>query len=321
MKNILKERLGYNINLSAVSKIICSDFKIGKFLEAKIIAIGYEDVNFFLKTDGGNFFIKIFSNLRTLGDCERNVDILVRLLKNKISIPKLYKSKQGYLHIIKSGRAILRMCVMDFIQGDNLFTLNHNISNKNISYIAKQAALINSLKIKPKFIYDSWAIVNFEKEFKKQGKYLSESDLKLVQPLLMEFKKINLKKFPHCFVHGDIIKTNVIKDKNNKLWIIDFSVANYYPRIQELAVLACDFLFKKNSKNLSENNLRLALKKYQKTTKLTPKELKFLPLYIGFAHSMHVLRANYEKKINKNHSEENELYLNLGRAGLKQIGV
>jgi len=60
--------------------------------------------------------------------------------------------------------------------------------------------------------------------------------------LVREFNALKMKKLPHCFVHGDLIETNIMKDKEGKLWIIDFAVANYYPRIIELAVLACNIL-------------------------------------------------------------------------------
>lgn len=127
--------------------------------------------------------------------------------------------------------------------------------------------------------------------------------------------------FLYCLeiVHGDIIATNVMKDKKNKLWIIDFAVSNYYPRIQELAVMACNILFDEKNKKKSETNLKTALEEYQKTIELTPREIEVLPTYIKLAHAMHILEANYEKVAEKNDSDENEYWLNQGRTGLKQM--
>jgi len=51
----------------------------------------------------------------------------------------------------------------------------------------------------------------------------------LVQPLVKEFENLGIEELPHCFVHGDIITTNVMRDSTDQLWIIDFSVSNYYP--------------------------------------------------------------------------------------------
>jgi Ser/Thr protein kinase RdoA (MazF antagonist) len=195
------------------------------------------------------------------------------------------------------------------------------IGREDVVSLAHQAALINSINIKPPKIYDSWAISNFLQEFEAKGQYLEKEDFAIIEPLCEKFNELDIETLPHCFVHGDIIRTNVIKDKNDKIWIVDFSVSNYYPRIQELAVLACDILFSKDSQEKSEQNLKIALEEYQRTVLLMPRELKSLSTYIELAHAMHVLRANYEKKIKNNDSEENNYFLNIGKSGLRQFGL
>ena len=319
METIFKQRIGFNGDLKEILKIICRDFNLGEFLNSEIILIGYEDLNFSLTTTNNKFFVKIYANFRTLDDCKRNTEIMVKALEAGVSIPKLYKSDQGYLHILKIGSSTLRMCVMDFIDGKDFFKSKAHITKRDQLFIANQASLINSINIKPKKVYDSWAITNFQLEFKKKSQYLDSDDLKLVEPLLEKFQNLEIETLPHCFVHGDIIRTNVIKDKDNNIWIVDFSVSNYYPRIQELAVLACDILFNKDNKEESEQNLKDALEEYQKTIRLTPREIESLPTYIKLAHAMHVLCATYEKKVRKNDSEENEYFLNIGKSGLRQM--
>jgi len=319
MESVFKQRIGFNGDLKEISKIICRDFNLGKFIDCKIILIGYEDFNFSLKSTNGKFFVKVFSNKRTLDDCKRNVDIVVKSIEAGISVPKLYKSEQGYLHILNSNQSTLRLCVMDFIDGKDFFTSKATITQQDILSLAHQACLINSINIKPPKIYDSWAITNFPLEFKKKSQYLEEEYLELIKPLFEEFQKLKIETLPHCFVHGDILRTNTLKDKNNKIWIVDFSVSNYCPRIQELAVLASDILFNKDNKEESEQNLKDALEEYQKTIRLTPRELESLPDYIKLAHVMHVLRATYEKKVNDNNTEENEYFLSIGKSGLRQM--
>jgi Ser/Thr protein kinase RdoA (MazF antagonist) len=125
-----------------------------------------------------------------------------------------------------------------------------------------------------------------------------------------------IKQLPHRLVHGDIIKTNVMKDKTGKIYIIDFSVANFYPRIQELAVLLCNIFFDENHPDTFMDNYKLALDEYQKGIPLTPLEISSLPLYVKVAHAMHVLCATYEKEAKGNDSAENRYWLELGRKGL-----
>ncbi len=312
-------RIDFTGDLQKISEAVCKDFELGTFVEYRIIPIGYEDFNFHLKTTNVDFFVKIFSKMRTQEECKRIVDVMAKSLEAGIKIPELFKSRQGYLHTIKTDGTTLRLCVMEFIDGKDLFTSKTPVSQKDVKELASQASLINSLKIKPKTIYDSWAIVNFPQEFSQKNAYLDRDDLQILKPLLADYENIQIKKLPHCFVHGDIIRTNVIKDGKGGLWIIDFSVSNYYPRIQEIAVLACDVLFDRNSETKSRKNLALALKEYQKKIKLTDREMEILPTYIKLAHAMHVLRANYEKKVNSNSSKENDYFLETGKIGLRRM--
>lgn len=318
MEAIFKQRIGFDGNLKEISEIICKEFNLGEFLACKIIPVGYEDFNFYLKTTEGRFFVKIFANSRSLDDCKRIVNIFVKAFTAGISIPKLYKSGQGYLHIKNIGHSILRICVMDFIEGKDFYSSKTKVTKEDMLSVTHQATLIDTLDIESSGIYDRWAIANFLQEFKKKSKYLDAQDLELINPFVKKFQDLNIEKLPHCFIHGDIIKTNTIKDKNNKIYIVDFSVSNYYPRIQELAVLACDMLFNKDSKKESEENLKNALKEYRKIIKLTPKELESLPTYIKLAHAMHVLGATFEKRVKNNNSAENDYFLEIGRAGLRQ---
>jgi len=318
MEDKYKARINFHGDLKDVSMLICKDYNLGEFKSNEIILIGYEDFNFILETSKGKYFVKTFANFRKMDDCKRYIDIMEKAMEAKIATPKLIKSKKGYLYITEINNTKLRLCVMEFIDGKNLFESREKLNDMEIKFISNQAALINSLKIKPNFIYDRWAIVNFLKEFEEKGKSLSNDDLKILKPLINEFKQLNIEKLPHCFVHGDIIAPNVIKDKYGKLWIIDFSVSNYYPRVQELAVLACNLYFNEDSKEKTIKNLEIALKEYQKIIKLTEEELSILPLFIKLAHAMHVLCAGFEKNIRNNTSIENEYFLNQGRIGLKQ---
>ena len=115
-----------------------------------------------------------------------------------------------------------------------------------------------------------------------------------------------------------MINTNLMKDEDSNLFVIDFSVANIYPRIQELAVLACNLLLDASDKMQSERNLQVLLKKYQKNIPLTDRELRSLPTFINLAHAMHLLNANYEKVTNDIVPPENEYWLIQGRLGLEQ---
>jgi len=306
MEESFKERIKYKGEIKDISLQICKDYGLGDFKSNQIIIMGYEDFNFILETSKGKYFVKIFSDFRTLEDCKRYIEIMEKANEKGVKVPKFYKSKKEHLKIININNVELRLCVMEFINGKTIYELEKQLDNKEIKFIAHQTALINSIKLKPKLIYDEWAITNLLSEFEKKRKFLSEEDLRLIEPLIKEFKDLEIEKLPHCFVHGDITETNIMKDNKGDLWIIDFSVSNYYPRIQELAVLACNLFFDEKNKENTEKNLKTALEEYQKVISLTEKELESLPTYIKLAHTMHILNANFEKINKENNSIENE---------------
>lgn len=324
-EDVYKARIGYTGSLRDLSETICIGHNLGKLINSEIVKFGYEDFNMAVQTEKGRYFIKIFSKNRdvetsTWGTSKRYMGIMDHASHSGANVPMLIDFNVCYFSTlaIQNTDLELKLCIMEFIDGDNLYMSNSNLTEGEVKAIAKQAALINKIDLKPEFVYDQWAIVNFAKEFKKKGEYLEARDMELVKPVLEEFSKVKLDSLPHCFVHGDILKTNVVKDKAGKLWIVDFAVSNYYPRIVELAVLACNILFTEGSKEISSSNLKLALKEYEKAIALTEQEHRLLPLFINAAHSMHILSANYEKVMNSNNTKENEYWIRQGRSGLMQ---
>jgi len=319
MDEDFQKRIDYKGKIDDISIQLCKDYNLGKFISNEIMPTGYEDFNYVLETSSGKFFVKIFMKERSDNDCKRLVDVYIEAIRKGVNHPKLFESNRRFIYKNEIEGTKLRLCIMEFIEGKDFFNLNEKPTIDELKVLAKQAALINSMNIKPTHIYDSWAIVNFLKEFEKKRDYVSKNDLKFLEPLVKAFKEINIESLPHCFVHGDIIATNVIRDNKGNLWIVDFSVGNYYPRINELAVLACDLCFDLKDKEKSESNFKTVLSEYQKTIKLTKEELKTLPTYIKLAHAMHVILASYQKFAKGNTTKENEYFLNHGRTGIRQM--
>jgi len=313
------ERIGFEGKLEDISRAACRDFSLGELASNKLVTDGYEDFNFALTTDRGKYFVKVMANFRTDKECQRYADVMQRAKAAGVRTPELIESGRGVLDTTEVGGTKLRMAAMEFVDGDTYYSLKQLPDEKELREIAHQAALINSIDIHPEPVYDHWAIVNFPKEFAEKGSYLTSDDHQKLEPLSKVFEKLHIDQLPHAFVHGDLITTNVMKNHKGDLWVLDFAVSGYHPRIQELAVLACNLAFDANSKEQSNKNLGILLDEYQKTIPLTPQELAALPGYIELAHAMHVLQANYEKVANNNQSKENEYWLAQGRAGLNQI--
>ncbi len=194
------------------------------------------------------------------------------------------------------------------------FELGEKPSKDVIKEIARQTAIINNLEIKPDFIYDTWAIVNFEDEYKEKRKYLADNYKEEFDKLLIELKNIDFNKLPKAFVHGDIISTNVMIDSNSKVWIIDFAVSNYLPRIIDLAVITCNMCLDESSKENTYENIALLIGEYNKYNQLTEYELQTLGTFYKLANAMHILQTQYIIKMDGD-SEENQYWLNEGIVG------
>lgn len=311
-----QERIDYKGDLSILAKRVCEDFGIGEYQSHKVIPIGYEDLNIILETSQDRFLIKALANFRDQTDRERYSQIMQAVNEAGISHPKLYKSEQGYLHKLEIDKEEVYLFVMQFVGGKTFYDLGEKPNEEEVRFLARQAALINKIELKPIYVYDSWAIPNFLKEYGEIRNKLERSDQDLIDPVAEEFKTLDLEKLPKAFVHGDIIDTNTIRDEDGKVWILDFSVSNYYPRIQEITMLACDLLLDLSHTEKYGRNLQIALEEYQKEIKLTDEELKVLPLYIKTSHAMHIIGAS-KSIIEDGDSEESQDWLEKGRKGLE----
>lgn len=178
-----------------------------------------------------------------------------------------------------------RLCVTEYIQGKSLYDLERNPNQDEIKEIVRQMANIHKSTQNLNYIYDNWTITNFKQEFEDKAKYLNNKYLTKFEELKRKYEKINIEKLPHTFIHGDIITSNIIKDKNNKLWLIDFGVSNYLPRITDLVVSACDLCLELDSKEKTVSNIKMLIEEYEKYSKLTDYEKQVFPLFFDIVNA------------------------------------
>lgn len=177
-------------------------------------------------------------------------------------------------------------------------------------------ANIHRAELKSDFIYDKWTITNFTNEFNNKGKCLNEQYYNRFKELSDKLQNVDFSKLLHSFVHGDIISSNVIKDENDKLWIIDFAVSNYLPRIIDLVVIGDNLCLDPNSKENTIKTFKLIISEYEKYNKLTDYEKEIIPLFYDIGNAMGILQINALKQ-NEEYSEEDEYWLKVSEQGLK----
>ncbi len=316
MEQEFKDRINLNTDLSRISRLICNEYEVGEYISDTIITVGYEDFNYILETTTGKYCVKIFHKERTDKDCKNYIDRIELALSTDINTPKLYKTNNGSECIIEVDGVKYRLCLFDYINGNSFFDLGIIPNEDEIKEIIRQMANIHKQQLNSAFIYDKWAIVNFIEEFEDKKQYLNERDYKKLSELLIRFKDIDMKKLPYAFTHGDIISTNIMKDNNGKLWIIDFAVSNYLPRIVDLAVSSCNLCLNPESIKETRSKTKMILKEYEKYNKLTDYEKEVFPIFFDIANAMGILQISYLISQGET-SEEDKFWYNESEKGLE----
>lgn len=309
------DRLEYIGDLTPVVERICEAYEVGQLTATSVVEVGYEDCNVVIETNQAKFLAKMFAKTRTPEEISRYTTTMQKVVEAGVNHPELLTTSSGEVTYTDSG---ITLVLMRYVEGETYFELDEAPNDAERKAILEQAAKINGIDYKPPFLFDSWAIPNIRAMFEKVKQYVEPDDLALVEQAMAKYEAIPLDDLPYTFVHGDFTKTNVIKGKDGKVYIIDFSVANWYPRIQELAVISANLLHDKNNDTSLEDRCKLVADEYSEFSPLNEAEREHLPAYALAGVAMEFMGSHQEKYINGNDTEETDYWLSLGRAGLRK---
>ncbi len=310
------ERIDKIEDIGILSELVCKEYNIGNYEETKLVEIGYEDFNAIITTSLGKYFMKVYNNSRTDEEVKDVIERAYVAEQNGVKAPKVYKNSHGEIVArINYKNSCFRLSLMEYIDGKNFYELGKEATDEELLKIADLASEFGNIDYKPTFIYDSWAISNFITEYEKKKNIISPEYLKYIEPIYDEFKSFDYQSLPKSFTHGDIILTNVIKDKNNDFWVVDYSVSNYTVRLNEIAVASNDFGIIDENKQESEKRIKMMLDRWAHNVSATEAERKAVQLLFRVENAIYILNPSYE--IAKgNDSKENRMYLEMGKFGL-----
>ncbi|MGB3023684.1 MAG: phosphotransferase [Candidatus Saccharimonadales bacterium] len=215
---------------------------LGRVVSHTLVDVGFEDYNVIVKTeDDHRYFVKVLSKTRSMDEAQRYASIIDAVSGGAINHPKVYRDSEGNILLqLPDGTS---MFVMDAIQGRTFFDMGSAPTEEQLRRIVEQAVKIAQLPIAPPYEYDSWAVPNIRDIYDKVQNEIDTPDKSLIDKALQRYEALSIDELPTCFVHGDMTKANIITGDDGKLYVIDFSVANIYPRIQELVVMATSLMF------------------------------------------------------------------------------
>ena len=308
------DRLTYTGDLEPVIDRLCAAYGVGTPANSSVVEVGYEDCNVVVETDQDKYLAKMFAKTRTAEDIERYTTTMQKVIEVGVHHPELLTTSSGEVAYTDSG---ITLVLMRFVEGQTFFELDRAPDADERKAVLEQAAKVNQIDYKPSYLFDSWAIPNIRAMFDKVRQFVEPDDLKLVQQAMAQYAAIPVEDLPHSFVHGDFTKTNVLKGNDGKVYILDFSVANWYPRIQELAVIAANLLHDGSDSGSLEDRCSQVADEYSQFNALTAEERQHLPAYALAGIAMEFMGAHQEKHINGNDTDETDYWLNLGRQGLR----
>ncbi len=314
-----QERIAYHGDLKPFMEAVVANYDFGSYVGHEIKQNGYEDFNLVLETSNGKFFTKCFAAWRSQEECVRYIEMIQAALgRGKVTTPFIYSnSEHSPLTTISIGDSDVWVCTMEYLDGGNVWESQEQLSTNELAAVVQETAKINSCQYQPTPVKDSWAITNASETYQKNKERIEERQRQTIESLLGELSLVRPDDLPQAFVHGDIRSTNVMRHSDGKIYIIDFSVANWYPRIVDLAVLCSDLLFDPKDPEKFPDMYSWALSEYQKAgISLSENELKTLPLFVRLAHAMNVIGASAADSNNYISAEENKYWLNIGKKGL-----
>lgn len=302
--NQFLKRLPEGFNLLQALRDVSVSYQLGQFISYELIPYGYSDFNLKLKTTVGTFFVKIFSKDRKFNEINDIVNRFLKLRQAGIKVPKVFSFNKKYIY----HKELVFLCVMEYIKGRD-FTSQEALDD-DIKKIATNLAHIHQTNFKLFPSYDSWGTANLYTEFEKRKIVLKRTELKLLLPVITEFRSLNLSKLPQSNIHGDLHDEHILKTPDNKLYIIDLETMQYSASIIDVAIFLGSFHFKNNQNIIFKNKvLELVLKEYEKIRKLTKEEKKVLPMLIRSTFAVYFIRLLYEKRVNKDNSRQTQLWL------------
>lgn len=323
MTDRFTERLSYRGDLAPVVARACAAYGVGEPSGVTVIETGFEDCNLIVRTDRGAYVAKFFSKTRAEGGIEpgarvREIERYGRIMDavehSSVRHPKLYRA-DGDL-IFADEPSGLFLVLMDFVEGTTFAELDRPLTRLEEQDVLEQAALINALELDPPFIFDSWAATNIHDAYAAIADTLEARDRGLVQVAIERYEAIPTEELPRCFIHGDLIGSNLIRAETGEAYVLDFSVANTAPRIQELAVIASSLLHD-DPTPLRERCARIAAG-YERFSELIDLEKSSLEDYAIATMAMELIGAVREASRGTVTAEERAYFLAIGRGGLER---
>jgi Ser/Thr protein kinase RdoA (MazF antagonist) len=293
---------------------VAEEYGIGGERVWSVLTTGYEDCN--VRVEAGTFgvVVKIFAADRPDWIAERTADLILRAQAAGVRHPRLHPDTAGRLVHSFDGH---RLVVMDLARGQTFYDLGRPPERAELAAVVEQAVRIHSVDAHPEPVFDSWAIANLIPLAGKVSGLLSAQQSRLVDRAVEEMGDLGWAALPEALVHADLTAGNVLLGSDGSVSVLDFALANRWPRLQEIAVIAASLLHGSPEPLPSRMSAVASLYSAAAPVPLTDAELGVLHVFGRAAAAMELL-GGLNQWQQGNRGVETDSLIEIGTAGLRE---
>jgi Ser/Thr protein kinase RdoA (MazF antagonist) len=300
-------------SLSGLVAHVAGEYRLGDVAGWSVLETGYEDCNLDVRAERGRMVVKVFAAGRPASIPARTAGIIVAAQAAGVRHPRLYRDASGgYVHLL-DGHWLF---VMDHAPGQTYYEMSRPPTEAELARVVEQAARIHRVDAHPEPVFDPWAIANLVPLAGQVGHLLDDEQRRLVDGAIAELADVDWDALPHALIHADLTAGNVLLAPEGEVTILDFALANRWPRLQELAVIAASLMH--GSPGTLPERMRRVARMYSAVAAvpLSAREEEALDKFGRWAAAMELL-GGLNMWMRGARGPETELLLAIGTAGLR----
>lgn len=292
---------------------VAAQYGLGDVAGWSVLETGYEDCNIDLRTARERVVVKVFSAGRPASVPARTAGIISLVRAAGVRHPALRRDANGEVVHEYDGH---RLIVMDFAPGRSFFEMGRPPSEAELGKVLEQAALIHAIDARPEPVFDPWAMDNLVPLAREVGDLLDAEQRRLVNACLDALAGVGWRELPEAFIHADLTAGNLLVGPDGEVTVLDFALANRWPRLQELAVIAASLMhgapgsLRERMDNVAARYSQLA------AVPLSPRELAALDAFGRAAAAMELLGGLNQWR-QGNRGPETDSLIVIGTTGLR----
>jgi Ser/Thr protein kinase RdoA (MazF antagonist) len=295
---------------------VAAEYRLGGVAGWSVFATGYEDCNVDLRTRQARVVVKVFAAGRPAGIAGRTAGVIEAVREAGVRHPRLHADAAGADVHSYDGHQLL---VMDFAPGRTFFDLGRPPDQAELARLVEQAVRIHACQARPGRVFDSWAIANLVPLAGQVGDLLDPEQRRLVDRAIAELARTDFASLPTTLIHADLTGGNVLLGPDGAVTVLDFALANRWPRLQELAVIAASLLH--GSPDALPARMDAVARLYSAVgpQPLTAAEEAALPAFGRAAAAMELLGGLNQWR-QGNRGRETDSLIDIGTTGLRDYG-